>query len=207
MERLTPERRRQMTRDHLLAAAAETFAAKGYEAASLDEIADAAGFTKGAIYSNFGSKEALLLAVVDQRQARIGAAWESIVSKPDAELTSMWSLAPTAAEWALWEEFVLYSRGRPELAEQLRDHDRAAFARIEEFVANRCQALGVEPPLPVADLARLHVLVFDGLARQRVLDPDSVSVGTLQRISQFIDAAVKETGRPRRSGTKQSAPT
>src|SRR3954451_13464264 len=66
VERLTPERRRQLTRDALVAAAAEVFTVKGFHAASLDEIADAAGFTRGAIYSNFGSKEELLFAVYDR---------------------------------------------------------------------------------------------------------------------------------------------
>ena len=49
VERLTPERRRQLTRDALVAAAAEVFTAKGFHAASLDEIADAAGFTRGVV--------------------------------------------------------------------------------------------------------------------------------------------------------------
>ena len=66
VDRLTPERRRQLTREALVAAAAEVFTAKGFHAASLDEIADAAGFTRGAIYSNFGSKEELLFAVYDR---------------------------------------------------------------------------------------------------------------------------------------------
>src|SRR3954447_23818313 len=66
VERLTPERRRQLTREALVAAAAEVFTAKGFHAASLDEIAETAGFTRGAIYSNFGSKEELLFAVYDR---------------------------------------------------------------------------------------------------------------------------------------------
>src|SRR5947208_15460571 len=65
IEKLTPERRRQMTREALVAAAAEVFAKKGFYGASLEEIAEAAGFTRGAIYSNFGSKDELLLAVLD----------------------------------------------------------------------------------------------------------------------------------------------
>src|SRR5438552_6465295 len=65
IDRLTPDRRRQLTREALISAAAEVFTAKGFHGASLDEIADAAGFTKGAIYSNFASKDELLGAVID----------------------------------------------------------------------------------------------------------------------------------------------
>ena len=68
VRRLTPEMRRDQIRTYLLEAAAAVFAARGFHAATLDEIAAAAGFTKGAIYSNFGSKEELFLALVDQRQ-------------------------------------------------------------------------------------------------------------------------------------------
>src|SRR5436309_15819984 len=68
LRRLTPEVRRQQTRDCLLEAAAAVSAARGYQGGSLAEIAEAAGFTTGAIYSNFGSKEDLFLAVVKRRR-------------------------------------------------------------------------------------------------------------------------------------------
>ena len=67
VERLTPEKRRELTRAHLLAAAAEVFAERGFQRATLDQIADAAGFSKGAVYSNFASKDELFLAL-NQRQ-------------------------------------------------------------------------------------------------------------------------------------------
>ena len=60
---LTPERRRELTKTALVEAAADVFAKRGFEGASLEEIAEAAGFSRGAIYSNFGSKEDLMLAV------------------------------------------------------------------------------------------------------------------------------------------------
>ncbi len=63
LQPLTPERRRQQTREHLLAAAAEVFAERGFHGASLDEVAAVAGFTKGAVYSNFKNKEDLFLAL------------------------------------------------------------------------------------------------------------------------------------------------
>src|SRR5438309_5825862 len=79
IEKLTPERRRQMTRDALIAAAADVFAQKGFYGASLEEIAEAAGFTRGAIYSNFGSKDELLLAVIDMFIDRQIAAFSEVV--------------------------------------------------------------------------------------------------------------------------------
>src|SRR6266536_6336353 len=73
-EPLTPERRRAMTRQHLLEAAAIVFARDGFQGSSLDEIAATAGFTKGAVYSNFKSKDDLFLAVLEQRFERGHAA-------------------------------------------------------------------------------------------------------------------------------------
>ena len=58
--------RRQRTRERLIAAAAETIAEKGFQAATLDEIAARAGLTKGAVYDNFDSKDQLFMAVVLQ---------------------------------------------------------------------------------------------------------------------------------------------
>ena len=70
MEPLTRARRREMTREHLMDAAATVFARDGFHAASLDDVAALAGFTKGAVYSNFKSKDDLFLAVFDHRLNR-----------------------------------------------------------------------------------------------------------------------------------------
>ncbi|MFP5380534.1 MAG: TetR family transcriptional regulator, partial [Vicinamibacteria bacterium] len=66
VEKLTPERRRQQTRDVLIEAATEVFARRGFEGAALEEIAETAGFTRGAIYKNFAGKEDLFFAVTDR---------------------------------------------------------------------------------------------------------------------------------------------
>src|SRR5205807_10231391 len=67
VEKLTPERRRALTRTTLIDAAADVFARRGFHAASLEEIAEAAGFTRGAIYKNFENKEELFFAVIERR--------------------------------------------------------------------------------------------------------------------------------------------
>src|SRR5919206_4615632 len=69
-EPLTPERRRAMTRRHLLEAAAIVFARDGFHGATLDAVAAAAGFTKGAVYSNWRSKDDLFVALLDDRMER-----------------------------------------------------------------------------------------------------------------------------------------
>ena len=66
--RLTRAESRQRTRDQLIDSAAKVFAERGYHAASIDEIAEDAGFSKGAVYANFPTKEQLFLAVMDRQQ-------------------------------------------------------------------------------------------------------------------------------------------
>src|SRR5580698_7346888 len=63
VEKWTPERRLERTRAALIASARHVFATRGFEGASLDEIADAAGYTRGAIYRHFANKEDLFFAV------------------------------------------------------------------------------------------------------------------------------------------------
>ncbi|WP_162616467.1 TetR/AcrR family transcriptional regulator [Xylanimonas allomyrinae] len=78
--------RRERTRERLLDAAAEVFARVGFGAASVEAIADAAGFTRGAFYSNFESKEALFLALIERQGRRHVAALEAAVARLDADV-------------------------------------------------------------------------------------------------------------------------
>ena len=82
IEPLTPARRREMTRRHLLEAAAVVFARDGFHGASLDDVAATAGFTKGAVYSNFKSKEDLFLALFDDRLVREAADMQQVLHDP-----------------------------------------------------------------------------------------------------------------------------
>src|SRR3984893_11031732 len=90
LQPLTPQRRRQQTREHLLAAAAEVFAERGFHGASLDVVAAAAGFTKGAVYSNFKNKEDLFLALLqanyDREMEELRVTLESSEVPPEARL-------------------------------------------------------------------------------------------------------------------------
>ena len=77
-EKWTPERRRQLTREALVASARDVFAKRGFHAASLEEIAEAAGFTRGAVYSNFENKEELFFAVLDRHVELQAAAFDAL---------------------------------------------------------------------------------------------------------------------------------
>src|SRR2546421_6505720 len=78
-ERWTQERRRQHTRDLLLDAAEEVFAERGFEGASLDDIAQRAGYTRGAIYKHFGGKADMFLALSTRFNERFLTVFENAV--------------------------------------------------------------------------------------------------------------------------------
>src|SRR5690349_5506869 len=100
VEKLTPERRRQMTRDALVDAAAEVFVRRGFDAASLDEIAETAGFTRGAIYKHFDNKEDLFLAVFDRVNDRVLGAFSSLLERGKDVFFDTHTLAQ------MWKELV-----------------------------------------------------------------------------------------------------
>src|SRR3954465_1055215 len=81
---LSRAERREQTRDDLLAAADRAFVGGGFHATSLDEIAAAAGYTKGAVYSNFASKEDVFFAVYERRAEHgIAAMQRTLADAPD----------------------------------------------------------------------------------------------------------------------------
>ena len=196
-ERLTRQQRRDLTRQQLLDAAAVVFSARGYHAASLDEIADAAGFTKGAVYANFASKEDLFLALVRERQAQMLDAFflaaeeraDTGTTPPPAITDVFRRLSPSPEEFALWQEFELYARRQPELLARLRADNNAMFAQLVALVEHRWQSLETEPPLPPVALARLYVAIFDGLTRQRAIDPETVPDELFSELIDFVDHA------------------
>ena len=80
-KRLTQAESREQTRRQLLAAAAEVFAKKGFAGASLEEIAELAGFTTGAVYYHFGNKDKLFLELIESGWSRRNAGWVDAVTE------------------------------------------------------------------------------------------------------------------------------
>src|ERR1022692_1357490 len=120
---LTADRRRQQTRDYLLEAAARVFAEHGYHGASLDQVAAVAGFTKGAVYSNFKNKDDLFLALIEAAYSREMTALKETLEHsdvpPEARLGDFVGLIRHEMDhipdnWgALYMEFSLYAMRNP----------------------------------------------------------------------------------------------
>jgi AcrR family transcriptional regulator len=205
LEPLTPDRRRAMTRSHLLAAAAEVFADRGYHAATLDEVAEAAGFTKGAVYSNFSSKEDLFLALSEEREQRLISAFAA-AARPDLDplelvqsLRSVYAgtdLEDRDRNWRLLTEFTLYSLRSPDARKKLVDASRAGVALVVELVEHQCQVAGVIPPIPAELIARIYIALFTGLWQQQATDQEAVDDDAFAAAAVFIAQAVAALGTP-----------
>ena len=181
-EKWTPERRRQLTRDSLLDAAAAVFARRGFHGASLDEIAETAGFTRGAIYKNFTDKEDLFLAVWERVNERTLHAYAELLSE-DGEVLDATRIATIAAKWrelqtrdpdffVLGLEFNLYLVRNPEVRERVNARRREGARRVAQFMQEQAAAVGLASPLPAEDVANIFLITSDGFTMASLVDPD-----------------------------------
>jgi len=201
---LTPERRREQTRRHLLDAAAAVFAARGYHGASLDEVAAAAGFTKGAVYSNFKNKEDLFVAVLEDRMAGQIAAVERVLAgtKPsEAQMGEILDLISTTEfdpGWGVLNlEFFLYAARNPAARELLAAQLRRTRDAVERMVAREHERAGARDDIPPRAFATIALALFAGLDLHRLVDAEEVTNGTLDAVLVFFAAVARGLGADR----------
>ncbi|CAN5817959.1 TetR/AcrR family transcriptional regulator [soil metagenome] len=173
VERWTRERRMEHTRALLIDAAEATFAAKGFVAATLGDIADVAGYTKGAIYAHFDTKESLFLAVSDRYWRRYFDNFTDVLSTVthigDAEIDEIaarWrhiSESGGAQHAALGHEFTLYLLRNPEALERVAERRLQVLAALTTFVIEGVARLGATLSIPAETFAQLLISTSDGV--------------------------------------------
>ncbi len=180
---------RAETRDRILNAAGEVFTSCGYDGASLDQVAAAAGLTKGAVYSSFSGKDELFFALVadrlDQRLALVADAdgqrdLRQLFDDAEDDLAALFA---TQRDWhqlfiEAWARAVRDPDRRVKWARQRR----AAQAVIADFFDRHAAAAGTILPVPAADLALAAMALSNGLAMEYIADPDSVDPGLFGRV-------------------------
>jgi AcrR family transcriptional regulator len=192
VEKLTRERRRQQTRDVLIAAATEVFAQRGFEGASLEEIAETAGFTRGAIYNNFAGKEELFFAVTDRLNEQIIDAFRAIApASADAKewdvaaLASMWraSVADFDDLFAITKEYELYVLRNPEARKQAVAFRRKNKELVASFIDEVAERSGMTLRLPAPTLASIVLAAADGLAYAARVDGEDLFAAFLELLN------------------------
>jgi AcrR family transcriptional regulator len=181
MARLTRAQRRQQTRARLLDAAGQVFARRGFHAATLDEVADAAGYTKGAVYSNFANKDQLFLALLDQRVAAQLQQMEALDAIESSEELQAAMRGRTEQEFAaarnfglLMVEFSLYAMRNPTAQAELATRYRQLRGRLAELITKRYARHQAAPPMPPEHLAALALATDAGLFLQYSAEPGAL---------------------------------
>ena len=182
VDRMTQEKRRERTRDLLLDAAEEVFARRGFEGASLESIADAAGYSRGAIYKHFGSKDELFLAVNKRfNQAFLTGFLDLLDPNTAPEALDLTSIAQRwhtlqrndPRRYGLGSEFTLYVLRNPEIRERVTAQRREIAEMIAKFMDEQAALMGVSFRIPAITLARIVLAASDGLELAGYLDPEA----------------------------------
>ena len=173
-QRLTREESRLETRTRLLESAAQLFAKGGYEGASVDLIAESAGYSKGAFYSNFKSKEAIFLELLDVHKRREIDALAQLLAQdvPASELVSLIrnSESSRVSDFdfgLLSAEFQLQACRDKTFAKTYAKLHRTHVDTMAGLITKLFVKLDRTPPSEPRDLAEIIMALTTGLSLQR----------------------------------------
>ncbi|BBX01432.1 TetR family transcriptional regulator [Mycolicibacterium moriokaense] len=197
VEEWTRERRLERTRSLLLDAAEEVFAEKGFTPASLDDIARAAGYTKGAIYKHFSTKEDLFLAVSDRywrryfdNFAEVMASAKQIGAREFDEIAKRWrklSRDRGAEHAALGHEFTLYLLRNPDARERVAAKRSEVVEALTKFIVNGIDRMGGALLIPPRTFAQVLIATSDAVVLGSELD----DVDLYRPIIEMYASAIK----------------
>lgn len=175
-------------RDRILDAAAKVFAAEGFAGATIDAIGQAAGFTKGAVYSNFESKDELFLALLDREFKLRGeqiaialdrSAGDTTAAAREVSRSVLDSARDHSDYYVLLVEYWLRAQRDPQLRERLIERRRAAADQALNIVESTDTVPGDRR---LTDIAQLVVTLNLGVAMEEVLRPGTINPDLLAQL-------------------------
>jgi AcrR family transcriptional regulator len=183
MPRLTRKEKQAHTRTCLMQSAARVFTRRGLQQASIDEVAEDAGFTKGAFYANFKNKEELFLAMLDERFTQRIEEIERVidgdgtaVDKARQAGDDFAAMIASDREWQrLFFEFSAYAARNDDFREELVTRYRAMRDRIAQALQVRHEELGIEAAIPFEQVATMTCMMGNGFALEKLLEGDEVA--------------------------------
>lgn len=179
MARLTRVEQQRQTHERLLAAGRVVLTKRGFLAATVEEIAAEAGYTRGAVYKHFGGKEGLWLAIMDaQAEAHLDLLDKALAQAVD-QRGLVRALTPNefaddadAARWSIAAaEFTAAVAGQPETAAAVIEAQRRHEEKIVAVLDRHCQRLRLRPALPLPQLVVMLGAMAGTLALRRGMDP------------------------------------
>jgi AcrR family transcriptional regulator len=182
---MTRKQRQAHTRERLMESAVRVFSRRGLAHGSIDDVAADAGFTKGAFYANFASKEELFLAMLDERFAQRVAELDGILAGDEdldvqvrAGAEDFMRYLKADPEWErLFFEFAAHAGRDADFRVELVARYRRLRERIAELCRRRVEQAGIEPPVPVDDIATMLFAMANGIALEQMLEPDALPDG------------------------------
>ena len=193
MPRLTRKEKQAHTRECLMQSAAKVFARRGLEQASIDEVAEDAGFTKGAFYANFKNKEELFLAMLDERFAKriediehVVASDGSAVQKARRGGDQFARMLAADPEWErLFFEFSAYAARDEEFRQELVTRYRAMREKIAAALDADGDAEDHKKAISLDQVSLMLCMMGNGFALEKLLERDELAdavYGTLLMI-------------------------
>ncbi|MGC1801939.1 MAG: TetR/AcrR family transcriptional regulator [Solirubrobacterales bacterium] len=176
---LTRAERKAETRAALLDSAARLFSRRGLEGTSVEQIVSDAGYTKGAFYANFKSKEELFLVMLDEKYAAElerfeaglpsdGIPAEEVRAAAEDFIRFVWS----DRKWPkLYFEFVAYAVRHPRFRKELAARDRALRERMSAVIRAASESLPADPPFAADDLAMMLFCMANGFVMGQLVEP------------------------------------
>lgn len=204
-KRLTREEAKARTRSDLLKAAGRLFLRNGFWATSLSEIAEEAGLSKGAVYSNFESKEAFFLALMNEgdgsgnwaRRDELAPSHPEVAAGRTAEeKAAAWGRVaagsrPNARNVSLFLEMNAVALRNESMRHWVDGHNREFFAEVGEQLAEAMGELDADPEL----LGLFAQSLFVGLLMHGAFSPDLVDEDAFERFYALLPAAARAATR------------
>jgi AcrR family transcriptional regulator len=198
----TRAERQAQTREDLIDAAEELFTANGFHATSLDAVAVAAGYTKGAVYSNFSSKEDLFFAVYERRVDRHVAHVSELLDEPPDAREAILRVVGAVGElrrrradgWmAVFLEFWTHVLRHPEHRARFGEAHRRAIEPFKVALEHFAAQEGITLSIPADQLATAMFAMENGIGLERLTDPATADHDLPIRLGRLIfDGLVRE---------------
>ena len=206
VKRLSRVEQQQRTREALLDAAIELFVAKGIEPTSIEDVTAHAGFSRGAFYSNFDSKQELVIEAAKAFLEALHSAARPTDGSPDdpgaayrERLERMRSVINDSASVFI-AEFALYGIRHPEVREQFAALHQGQLAPAADFVATTLASIGIDPSerSDLTDLANIVQSLTFGLHLMGRLDTAVDAEALVASASKLLFAGMKPPRQPRK---------
>ena len=192
---MTRADRKAQTRDDLVRAAGEVFGERGFHAARLEDVADHAGYSTGAIYSNFAGKEELFLAVLERQFA---AHVRDLRAAVEPERAPEDRIDAAAIQWLderrrgpraflLFLETLAYAARNPRFRRRFVHRFRAMREATADLIAQADVDLKLKPE----ELAVIANALTNGMAIERLADPAGVPDDLYGRALQLLYAGAR----------------